>query len=91
MSILIQGIDMPKRHHINGYYIDDDGRVLDISRKNVVGKALQYKEPKQKIGKWIDTGSGQECSVCHEIQYGYDTFRHYCANCGAKMEGDEDN
>lgn len=36
-------------------------------------------------GKWIDTGSGQECSVCHEIQYGYDNFRHFCANCGAKM------
>ena len=37
-------------------------------------------------GYWIDTGSGQECSVCHEIQYGYDNFRYYCSNCGAKME-----
>lgn len=42
-------------------------------------------EPKQ--GEWIDTGSGQECSQCHEIQYGYDNFRHFCANCGAKMKG----
>lgn len=42
-------------------------------------------EPKQ--GEWIDTGSGQECNVCHEIQYGYDNFRHFCANCGAKMKG----
>lgn len=41
--------------------------------------------PKQ--GEWIDTGSGQECSVCHEIQYGYDNFRYFCANCGAKMKG----
>lgn len=39
-----------------------------------------------KTGKWIDTGSGQECDQCHEIQYGYDTGRNYCANCGAKME-----
>ena len=38
---------------------------------------------------WRDTGSGQECSICKEIQYGYDTGRHYCANCGAKMDGDE--
>ena len=37
-------------------------------------------------GKWVDTGSGQECSVCGEIQYGYDSGRYYCSNCGAKME-----
>ena len=36
-------------------------------------------------GHWIDTGSGQECSVCHEIQYGYDNYRYYCSHCGAKM------
>lgn len=40
----------------------------------------------RKQGEWIDTGSGQECNVCHEIQYGYDNFRHFCANCGAKMQ-----
>lgn len=37
-------------------------------------------------GEWRDTGSGQECSVCGEIQYGYDSGRYYCANCGAKMD-----
>ena len=37
-------------------------------------------------GRWIDTGSGQECSICKEIQYGYDSARNYCANCGAKMD-----
>lgn len=44
--------------------------------------------PERKKGKWIDTGSGQECSVCHEIQYGYDSFRYFCAFCGADMRGD---
>lgn len=39
---------------------------------------------------WIDTGSGQECSLCREIQYGYDNGRCYCQNCGARMDG-EDN
>lgn len=45
-------------------------------------KALEQ-EP--KTGYWIDTGSGQECSNCHEIQYGYDNHRLYCANCGTRM------
>lgn len=44
----------------------------------------------RKQGRWIDTGSGQECSICKEIQYGYDSARNYCANCGADMRGDED-
>ena len=37
-------------------------------------------------GHWIDTGSGQECSVCGEIQYGYDSGRFFCQNCGARMD-----
>lgn len=40
-------------------------------------------------GHWIDTGSGQECSVCHEFQPGYDNYRFYCAACGADMKGGE--
>ena len=39
-----------------------------------------------KHGYWIDMGSGQECSICGERQYGYDNFRRYCAFCGAKMD-----
>ena len=39
----------------------------------------------EKTGYWIDTGSGQECSECREVQYGYDNHRFYCQNCGAKM------
>jgi len=45
------------------------------------------------VGHWIDTGSGQECSECGEIQHGYDSFRRFCASCGARMielqEGEE--
>lgn len=44
----------------------------------------------EKHGKWIDTGSGQECSECREIQYGYDSGRNYYPNCGAKMERSEE-
>lgn len=55
------------------------------------GYDLARKEFERPEGEWIDTGSGQECSQCHEIQYGYDNFRHFCANCGVKMKhGDSD-
>lgn len=37
-------------------------------------------------GSWICTGSSQVCSECDEYQPGYDNFRNYCANCGAKMD-----
>ena len=44
-------------------------------------------EPRKR-GKWVNTGSGQECSVCYEIQYGYDNHRYFCPNCGADMRGE---
>lgn len=59
----------------------------DVEAFKIAIKALENERPK---GEWIDTGSGQECNVCHEIQYGYDNFRHFCANCGAKMKGGAD-
>lgn len=40
-------------------------------------------------GRWIDTGSGQECPFCGEIQYGYDSLRRYCAVCGADNREEE--
>ena len=43
----------------------------------------------QKKGHWIEhkikTIQWVECSECH-ITYKYKT--HYCSNCGAKMEGE---
>ena len=51
-------------------------------------KTIVSKVSERKKGKWIDTGSGQECSECHEIQYGYDNFRYFCPNCGADMRED---
>lgn len=51
-----------------------------------IAKRLPSVEIEKKKGKWRDTGSGEECSCCGEIQYGYDNFRFYCAHCGAEME-----
>lgn len=47
-------------------------------------------QPIRPKGKWIDIGNGTECSICHEIQYGYDNYRSFCSNCGADMRGKED-
>ena len=55
--------------------------------KQILLNSIQRQQP--KTGHWIDTGSGQECSECGEIQYGYDNFRCFCPNCGAKMEVEE--
>lgn len=54
--------------------------------KESLNEAIKVLE-KQKEGHWIYTGSGQECSICHEIQYGRDSYWNYCSFCGAKMKG----
>lgn len=46
-------------------------------------------QPQPRTGKWIDTGSGTECSRCHEITYGYDNYRNYCPICGSYNRGGE--
>ena len=56
-----------------------------LYRVSVDGKHTSVEiEPERKKGKWINTGSGEKCSVCGEKQYGYDNYRHFCANCGAE-------
>ena len=65
------------------------GRYDVVTAYDIANAPTIESEPRKK-GKWIDTGSGQECSECHEIQYGYDNFRYFCAFCGADMrEGEE--
>ncbi len=70
-----------KFNHSNEKYYSNE-----FIRGFEVGAVRQFElDSAQKKGEWIDTGSGQECSCCHEIQYGYDNHRNYCANCGAEM------
>ena len=68
-----------KEHHIDWS--------INLGMAHIVVNELKPVTPTEKIGHWIDTGSGQECSECGEIQYGYDNFRNYCAYCGVKMQG----
>jgi len=85
--------------YINAEQLEKDGWTLQRTYKSSPTEMVyETKKPtdfpsadvaKVRHGQWIDTGSGQECSVCGEVQYGYDSGRHYCPNCGAKMDGDE--
>ena len=58
------------------------GSLIDLSREV---RKMPPVNPQRPTGHWINTGSGQECSECGEIQHGYDNFRYFCANCGARM------
>ena len=68
---------------------EEDPKPAYIVSPSDVIEQLPPAQPERKKGHWIYTGSGQECSVCHEIQYGYDNYRHFCPNCGADMRGEE--
>ena len=57
--------------------------------RNVLMSAPIVEAEPVRHGKWIWTGSCQVCSICDEEQYGVDTGRYYCPNCGAKMDGKE--
>ena len=79
----IEEIRKAENHAFNSFYkglVKAHKIVADLSSADVTPVVHAY---------WRDTGSGQECSACKEIQYGYDTGRYFCANCGAKMDGEE--
>ena len=74
-------------------YIDVDNLLLNLPNEPYKGvlKRILMQAPAADVAEvrhahWRDTGSGQECSLCKEIQYGYDNGRCYCQNCGAKMD-----
>lgn len=75
---------MPELELAAGY---NTKSILD-DRYNAIYTVIKKLEQEPKTGRWIDTGSGQQCSECGEIQYGYDNYRRYCAYCGAKMESE---
>lgn len=58
-------------------------------KKDALKMAIEALKVEPKHGHWIWTGSCQVCSICDEEQYGVDTGRYYCPNCGAKMDGVE--
>lgn len=49
MSILIKGIEIPKPHHVNGFYIYDDGTVRNLGRNKVIGQAIEVPTPHGRL------------------------------------------
>jgi len=84
------------RKYIDADKLEKDGwSMMRIHQASPTEMVYETKKPTDfstadvvevQYGQWIDIGSGQECSVCGEVQYGYDSGRHYCPNCGAKMD-----
>lgn len=104
MSVLIEGIDMPKKRHLDGYYFDSDGKVWDISRRQIVGSATQYNEIEKNNSKWesgryrsvdqtgetYDDGEAWICPSCRNAfkKTYVDPRWNYCPHCGADMRGE---
>lgn len=80
MSILIKGMEMPKKKNGAVLIIYPDGRCAFEDGK-------EYKAvPVPPQGKWIPSEDDSKvfgCSECHEIVYG---TPNYCPHCGAKMD-----
>lgn len=57
---------------------------LTPKEREALDLAIKSLEEKPQ-GHWINSQVGQTCNLCNEIQFGYDSFRHFCPNCGAKM------
>ncbi len=70
--------------------ISYDGHFVGVAKNDLDNAPTVEAEPIVH-GYWECTGSCQVCSVCGEEQYGADTGRYFCQNCGAKMDGDLDN
>ena len=100
--IMIDGVDIPKPHHVDGFYIYDDGTVKNLSRTRILGKAVAVDSAERKTGKWHlsdeqrreDTRNGNYlyfCSNClHSDLHTKSVKVPYCWFCGAKMEVEQD-
>ena len=87
MSIVINGMDMPKGNSTKNLLIYSDGRVFTGHKDDV-----NYSAEERKTGKWIDDCT---CSVCRWIHEDINGFAlitnfNFCPNCGADMREGQD-
>lgn len=62
-------------------------------------EAVPIIQPEQKIGRWIDMKDCEDCWLCSNCKDMFmliegtpkDNNYNYCPNCGAKMDGEEDD
>ena len=63
-------------------------RWMQIHDKEVWHNGYERGKSECKTGKWIDCGWSIRCSLCdYDMPW---AVRNYCPNCGAKMEGSEE-
>lgn len=80
-DMLTSSIDAAKKY---GYRADGVEAVLNVVRRMPTIDA----EP-VKHGHWIIDGAYQTCALCGAKDYG--CVPPYCWNCGAKMDGDNND
>lgn len=84
---------------IDAFYIqsDDDGWWVGTAQD--AETLLNGLPTAEKVGKWVKAEKGGEwwyaCSMCEghipKTLWGQDWHSSYCPNCGARMEGEEDD
>lgn len=95
MSIIINGMDMPKGNSTKNLLIYSDGRVFTGHKDDV-----NYSAEERKTGKWIDgkrmKNDGtfywfRQCDQCGYERNDCDTEKdsNFCPNCGADMRGEQ--
>ena len=81
------GIGKAKREAFNEpAYADGWNSAIDIIEQAPTVDAVEVVH-----GRWVDTDYKPDiyckCSVCGRRVYAYDDGYNYCPNCGAKMDG----
>lgn len=94
MSIVINGMDMPKGNSTKNLLIYSDGRVFTGHKDDV-----NYSAEERKTGKWIYKKDLKQffCDQCGEPSLTYDDyyiygmdFSNYCPNCGSYNGGEQE-
>lgn len=95
MSIVINGMDMPKGNSTKNLLIYSDGRVFTGHKDDA-----NYSAEERKTGKWYkpvgmmppEYAGVYRCSKCDEIaprdwKHHKQVLSNFCPNCGADMRG----
>lgn len=86
MSIVINGIDMPKGNSTKNLLIYSDGRVFTGHKDDA-----NYSAEELRTGKWIAAKYPfSKCSICKCY---FDTAKNignFCPNCGSYNGGEQD-
>lgn len=82
-------IDADEAYKVLTDYYHTRTPIQQLALKEALARVPTIDVEPIRHGKWISHGSYFTCSVCGEEQFGIDTGRYYCQNCGAKMEGEE--